>query len=125
MPNELYIDVNLNEVELKVCVRCGYSGGRVPIESHHITYNPDNKVYLCKPCHVGITVINTWYAIIWGYRLRNDERVELHKWYMRIKWRMSSEKELLVEFKRGRLIAYYEELLPKLRKRFLKKFRYE
>ena len=125
MNNPLFVSVNLEEVELRVCKRCGQVGGRIPIERHHITYNPEKTVALCQLCHTGITVINTWRSAYWGGPLRNRERIDMHKWYMRIKWRMQDEKEIVRKVDRGNLTSYYEDLLPKLRKRFMKKFRYE
>jgi hypothetical protein len=119
MSNEFYVTINLHEVILKECVRCG--SNRSPIDEHHITYTPCKKVYLCRPCHIGITVINGTYAQdrLMSF-LDNKVRRALHKRFMKCKWRMEDEDHPIIELKRRRGMVYRNRL-RKLQKEFFRK----
>ena len=109
MSNPLFIAVNLDKVVLKQCVRCGSM--KSPIDEHHVTYKPKvTKVYLCRPCHVGITVINGTYAQRWGVNLENGIRRKLFKRFMECSWRMSNEEKPITKLVRRRAMTYKNRL---------------
>ena len=113
----LKLNINLCEIRLKQCCRCGYSGSRHYIDEHHVTYAPVKKVHLCRLCHIGITVINALHAQIVGGRLTNAERSDLFKKFMQAPWRMEHEKKPLTRLKR-RVNMNYSRYLPALQKYF-------
>lgn len=115
----LRIPVNLDKVALKECKRC--KSTMSPIDSHHVTYHPERRVHLCRPCHYGVTIANTWYSGLVCDRLDTHDRLVIHRWFMRIKWRMADEKKPIKNLRRSRIVDY-SKLLPELRKRFVRRF---
>lgn len=113
----LFIAVNLNEVELKQCKRCGSTVR--PIDSHHVTYKPVKRVWLCRPCHIGITVVNGTYAQRYGDILDNTTRRRLFAQFMRNKWRMEQEDKPLSKLARRRNMIYLNRL-SRLQEMFFK-----
>jgi len=115
MSNKLFVDIDLGLITLKECVRCGST--QRPIDEHHVTYNPEKKVYLCRPCHIGITVINGIYAQYFMSRITNTERQSLFNKFLKCKWCMSQEEVPIVKLRR-RCGMVYKNRLKTLQKLF-------
>ena len=89
----LRLSVNLNKVP--VCVRC--KNGSI-MDDHHVTYSPRPKrVWLCRQCHLGITVLNIMYGLKYG-ALTHTGRRKIYKKFLRHSWRMSHEKHEYTSF---------------------------
>jgi len=65
----------------KKCKKCGSEN---KIHIHHITYEPEETIQLCKRCHKVITNINTLIARRYNEMkpLTNDQRLKLHDFFM-------------------------------------------
>ena len=60
----------------KVCAKCGAKKDTWKLlAKHHVLYNPDWTVKLCKSCHARITFLNHYYAVNLHRRLTSKERL--------------------------------------------------
>lgn len=63
------------------CVRCG----RTSYQKHHVTYQPEQVVRICRPCHTLITTINTVMARFLYGKLDNNTRKRIWDIFMTIR----------------------------------------
>ena len=66
-------------VPKRKCCKCGKT---YTIQKHHVTYEPEKIVKLCKQCHSIITVINTIGSIATGTKKNSKVRLRLWEWFI-------------------------------------------
>jgi hypothetical protein len=106
---------------MRTCIRCEYSGREIQIDDHHVTYTRViTKVYLCRPCHIGITVLNS--IFVYKYhkgKMDNYQRRRIFNLFMKNSWRMNQEDKPIVRLQRRVRMGD----LPKLQEMFFKNMR--
>jgi hypothetical protein len=74
-------------------LRCFKCGSTEHVEKHHILYNPDYLVPLCKKHHGMITFLNHIVAYKYNYRLDADARLHIYNSFMKGKSPLPKFKE--------------------------------
>lgn len=66
-----------------VCRKCKIKKDSwLDLDRHHITYNPDKLIWLCRTCHIRITHLNRREARALGRALDNEDRLMVFEDFM-------------------------------------------
>ena len=72
-------------------VKCEKCKKYKPCDRHHVTYNPDVIVKICRTCHKKITLVNTIAAVLTKKKMDNILRAVCWLWFKEYKGKITTE----------------------------------